>query len=116
MDARGGPLVWFLAGAVSGFSFLALTSIGVFTLVPSILFGLVLFGLRVPGSSLYPAGAGTVVAVLWGLHISSGDTPDDELWPIALGVGVAVVGVVTFLRDRRTQTDPDEGPSVRNVA
>ena len=115
MDARVGPLAWFLAGAVSGFSFLAMASIGVFTLVPSILFGLVLFGLRVPGSSLYPTGAGTVVALLWGLHISSGDTPDDELWPIAVGAVTAVLGVVVFLTKRRTDTDPAEDPSVRNL-
>ncbi len=93
-------MLWFVAGAATALSLLGVHSWLYLTLLPSITFGLILLALRVPGSWLWPVGAGSLVATLWGLHITSGDTPDDEVWPLLIGVGSAVLGVAMFLRSR----------------
>ncbi len=84
-----------------GFSLLGLHSWLYLTLLPSIAFGLILLTLRVPGAWMWPVGAGAVVATLWGLHLSSGDTPDDQVWPLVVGLGSVALGIAMFLGNRR---------------
>ncbi|HJR45194.1 MAG TPA: hypothetical protein VJ927_06270 [Actinomycetota bacterium] len=101
MRARLGPTLWFVAGAVGGFSVAGLHSWLYLTLLPTFGFALILLALRIPGTWLWPVGAGLVVAIVWGLHITSGDTPDDEVWPVLVGLAAATLGVVMFLRERK---------------
>ncbi|MGH2753963.1 MAG: hypothetical protein ACRDLB_05970, partial [Actinomycetota bacterium] len=86
MRAKGGSVLWFLAGGIAGFSFLDLVGFGALTLMPSIGFGLLLLMLRVPGIWMWLVGAGTVGAALWGSLIIDPNAPDDELWPLLLGL------------------------------
>ncbi len=101
MRARGGPALWFITGGVLAFSGLDLVGLGAFTLLPATGVALVLLALRVPGLSVVLIGAGSVMSVLWGLHITSGDTPDSELWPVFLGLVLLAVGLTIHFRHGR---------------
>lgn len=99
MSRRSGGALWFLCGGLFGFSVLAgLHGMGRLAVPVLFLFGLVFMMLRIPGTWMGLAGAGSVIAIGWALHITSGDTPDDQLLPIVVGVALAVLGFGMFAR------------------
>lgn len=98
MTRRGGGAVWFLCGGVFGFSALAFHGIGFVTIVVALLVGTILVMLRIPGRWMAVAGAGSVVAIGWALHITSGNTPDDQVWPILVGIVLGLLGFGMFAR------------------
>lgn len=96
-----GAFLWFVAGAVAAFSFLGAVGFGAYTLMPSFGLVIVLLAIRIPGWWMWFVGAGSLMTVLWTLHITSGDTPDDSLVPIVVGLALAAMGL---LIQRRIQT------------
>lgn len=98
MTQRSGGAAWFLCGGVFGFSALAFHGIGFVTIVVALLIATVLATLRTRGRWMVLAGAGSVAAVGWVSHITSGNTPDDQVWPILVGVLLGVVGFAMFAR------------------
>jgi hypothetical protein len=101
MRARGGPILWFIIGGILGFSALDLVGFGAITLLPAAIIWVLFLVLRIPGLAMSLVGAGTVMAVLWTLHITSGNTPDSDLWPVLLGLVFVVAGLTMFLWRKR---------------
>ncbi len=98
MSRRSGGAFWFACGGIIGFSALAFHGIGLVTIVVALLVATVLVMLRTPGRWMALAGAGSVVAIGWALHITSGDTPDDQVWPVIVGVALGALGFAMFAR------------------
>ncbi len=103
MRDRGGPIFWFIAGAATGFSALDLIGLGAITLLPAIGIAALLLALRVPGWPMSLVGAGSLIAILWTLHITSGNTPDSELWPILVGVVLVAAGGMISMKQKRAR-------------
>ncbi len=101
MRGHRGPILWFIIGGVIGFSTLDLVGFGGITLLPAVFIAALLLVLRVPGSAMSLVGAGSVISVLWSLHITSGDTPDSELWPVFLGLVFVAAGLTMFYMRKR---------------
>lgn len=95
-----GAFFWFVAGAAAGFSLLDSVGFGAYTLLPSLAMAVVFLALRLPGWWMWFVGAGSLLAVLWTLHIASGDTPDNSPVPIIVGVALAATGVLIRRRVR----------------
>lgn len=106
MGARVGALLWFIIGGLIGFSALALVGVGAIAVLPALIIGALFLLFRIPGVAMSIVGAGSVMAVLCTLHITSGDTPDSDVWPIGLGVVLIASGLTIFFRaKRRTVAD-----------
>ena len=90
----------FLTGAAVGFGSLAAAgaSLGGIVLLPAVAVAAILLVLRTRARSVFLVGAGLGLAVPWGRHVTSGDTPDNQLWPIFLGLSLVAGGVVLLLR------------------
>lgn len=111
MKARAGAVGWFITGGVIGFSALDTIGIGGLTLLPALCVGVLLLVFRVPGVWTSLVGAGAVVALLWTLHITSGDTPDSELWPVVVGLALVVAGLYMSLRRHGRPGTPGMAPA-----
>ena len=111
MRAAAGAIAWFITGAAFGIGGFALTlaSLGAILLLPALAVGAVLLVFRIRPASMLLVGAGSGIAVLWGLHITSGDTPDSELWPIFLGLALIAGGFFLLLRQKREQAPARSG-------
>lgn len=105
MRARLGAIAWFVTGALVGFGGLALilASLGVVALLPAAAIGALLLAFRVRSDSMFFIGAGLGITVPWGLHITSGDTPDDQLSPVVFGLVLVAAGI--FLRPRHSESE-----------
>ena len=94
-------MLWVVAGAAMGFSIAALTSIGMFTVLPSALFVLMLLMLRVPGFWAGVCALGVTAAALQLSLVIDPNAPDDDLLPVFAGAGAALLGAVLFRSHRR---------------
>ena len=110
MKARLGAIAWLVTGALVGFGVLALilASLGAVALLPALVIGALLLTFRVRSAPMFLVGAGLGLAVPWGLHITSGDTPDDELAPVILGLALVATGVFLALRHSRSEVEPSQ--------
>lgn len=112
VSRRSGAALWFVCGGLFGFSVLAgLHGMGRLAVPVLFVLALIFMLLRIPGVWMGLAGAGSVVAIGWALHITSGDTPDDQVWPVVLGVVLGTLGFVMFAG--RTGIDPRSASSNR---
>lgn len=96
MRSRIGAIAWFITGAALGFGGLALAfaSLGAIMLLAALPVVALLLVFRVRPASMLLVGAGSGIGIPWGLHITSGDTPDSQLWPLFVGLAVLVAGLL----------------------
>ena len=89
-----GGILWFIAGGAVALSAVSTIGFGAYTLLPSLGLALLFLALRIPRWWMLFIGSGSLVAVLWTLHITSGDTPDDSILPILVGLALLTTGVL----------------------
>ena len=93
--------LWIVAGALFGFSLIALASIGVFILPLALGEAAVLTFLKVRGAWLFVVAAGATFALAWLRLVLDPNAPDDSLVPVVVGAVVALAGWFLHRRSSR---------------